>query len=133
MRTTHDTAVYRLWRQLRAEGHLADTEVGVPGGRVDVVRVNREMDWLEFYEVKVRAAESGVAQLERYGARAPGVRLTLVVPPSLVTPDLRLLAKDWVSLWAFDFAQGVQESLFESRWIDLHYFHPESLKRKAAA
>lgn len=100
----HDFAAHTLWQFLLQE-HRVALEVGVPGGRIDIVRLNEAGGWVELYEVKLRAPEAGISQLRRYGREVDGApKLTLVVPPALATRELVVAAEaEGVGVWAFDF------------------------------
>lgn len=115
---THTDAALIVYSTLRNQGARLAYEAGIPGGRVDVVRVADDGRWLELFEVKLRAAASGIPQLLRYQAAAPDnsrPRLTLVVPLSLVTTRLQETAMAaGVRVWAFNFSDGIQEWLFDS-------------------
>lgn len=134
-RRLHDDVVWLFAKQLRCDGHRVATEVGIPGGRIDVVRLDMSGEWVEFYEVKVRAPEAGLAQLTTYARylTVPPKR-TLVVPPDLATDQLRAAAKDsGARIEVFDHRLGVQLSLRDDygRWVQLPYIHPASSARAA--
>lgn len=138
----HDKYLWHLCRSMQEQGIPVAWEVGVPDGRVDLVRVDSDGVWREFYEAKVRAPEAGISQLHRY-RRAVGLdlQLTLVVPASLDTLALREQATvAGVRVMRFD-ARGLQERLFDVAlpYVALPYHwqtqsrpHPSSLSARSA-
>lgn len=130
MRTAHDILVWQLTHSLLHEGHRAASEVGIPGGRVDVVRLGSAKEWLELYEVKLRAPEAGIPQLERYGEFAPDAALTLVVPSELVTEKLQRLARGRVGLRSFDPVPEFKPA--PGPYPYLPYIHPTSTAAMSA-
>lgn len=80
--STHGRAVFSFIRYLKSRGYTVAREVGVPGGRVDIVRLDRNDVWVELYDVKLRGPyRKGADQLRRYSeAMGGGHLLTLVVP-----------------------------------------------------
>lgn len=133
MTRKHDEVVEMFFQVLRSRGHRVATEVGVPGGRIDLVRLDDRDQWVELYEVKLRLAETGLRQLETYARHVAGTpKRTLVLPPHLVTADLLALVEASGSrVEVYDYELGVQLSLADDypRRVFLPYIHPESVAR----
>lgn len=130
MKRTHDSFAANVYVHLLNEGHRIATEVGIPGGRVDLVRLSKTGRWLELYEVKINNAAAGVEQLLRYAEIVGGaLRLTLVVPPELMTERLELLGGERVRVWACE--PNLQLSLWFRPGVchRLPYIHPDSAER----
>lgn len=132
----HDAALWAFVNDLRRRGLRVAEEVGIPGGRIDAVRLGkrgRHGRWLELYELKTQFPETGIGQLVRYARHVEGrPLLTLVVDTGTVTPEISALAAEAdVRIREFAFANGLQLSLLplDVGFDYLPYIHPESLAR----
>lgn len=92
-RLLHDLVTLHFARTLMRDRQYTACEVGLPRARADIVRLDRGGEWLEIYEVKVRNAEVGIPQLQRYANLCDNIRVlrTLVVLPEMHTDELAAL------------------------------------------
>ncbi len=126
--TTHDHAVWLTWAHLRTNGVRTCFEVGVPGGRADLVCVDRKRRWTRILEVKTSAQsfewkpERSFEQLHRYAAHLSSrPTLTLVAPIDRISAPLVALAQKFgCGVWGLDF-----------EYLDTQF--PDGLKDAAVA
>jgi len=132
----HDAAAHAAFMYLLRRGHRVAWEVGIVGGRIDLVRLDAKDNWVELYEVKLHRAEKGIPQILRYAAGVDGdPELTLVVPPSEATRELRAQAAEHgVSVWKFDWeAHANVEPNGRGEMVHLPSLSAEALERITAA
>lgn len=123
----HDRALRELVCRFIADGKAVAAEVGIPGGRIDLVVIDSDGTWSSLFEVKLSAPMTAVAQLLDYSEFVGGnPDLTIVVPPALDSEKIRRLAGDnGIDVWAFAFDGLDWPYPAESdALVDLPYFHP---------
>lgn len=109
----HDEALDAVAKELRLAGLRVATEVGVEGGRADIVVLNG-IHWAWMLEVKVSSIglQAAPAQLRRYIESSDHEdevgAATLIVPDGLLTPRVELEAERYsVDVWTCNFTRLV--------------------------
>jgi hypothetical protein len=132
----HRNMARALMIDLISEGRTVAEEVGIPGGRLDVVALDDERQIEEIFEIKSGPkCDVGISQLERYGRTTAISRLTLVVLEEHASTELEQAAQAagiQLRVQAADFSPN---ELDWERVVFLPYIHPDSIapERRARA
>ena len=137
-RRRHDDAVWAFTFFLRLSGIPAADEVGIRGGRIDIVSYtpNRVPEWAIEVKTNPDVFMGGVKQIVRYADLLPAPNRLLVVDTPLDCEDLRALAASYdVHVLAVDvdtlyetMRRAVDGTRPSTRYyVAAPYIHPETV------